>query len=550
MELRKCFMFVSFRSGDSSRRQLENRMAANVVRSLVLCILCGSVSAVSYSVCPMDCDCTENEEMSFLRGTTVIDVDCKNRGFSQVPELEMLENVTVHRLYLDDNRIGSIPDNAFKDMRIVGIELAGNSLTRIAEDAFKGLEYFMEYLSLQRTSLRQEPYTFLRGMTMLRTLDLSEVTTPVMRDLSNGTFGTLRMLDTLVLSRCGVRSIHDKTFLGVESTLYLKLDGNRLTSIPTDSFDPLMELRTLNLDDNQIKKIPKRSFPTLINLRKLLLRRNQFTDEKAIDAKAFMSLGHNLMELDLSSNQLPKLPSHAFEHLFNLATFRISDNQLRHLENGAFEKLRHLMTLDLSGNSVHIKDEVLRGMEMSLVNLLLSRTGMTSETMPAKLGRFRYLQHLDLSENPIDKLTNESFSGSTVNKINLSNCHISSIDEDTFSELNAPINVDLTYNNLEDINFVSDLCLFKKLELDENPINCDCGFLKTVRAETTAFTGKCASPPDVRGDRIASASKSLDVLERCGNETEIATCSWMLSGSSSFSISFFVCALCFVIYFV
>ncbi len=520
--------------------------------------LVSSLSVVSaYSVCPHRCECRQNDEISDLRGTTVIDVDCKNKRLSRLPELDLLENVTIHRLYLDENRISNLPSQAFDGLRIIGIELTDNPLNNIATDAFSGLEYFLEYLSMQRVSLSQQPYQFLGGLTMLRTLDLSGVTTSVIRSLSNETFGTLRMLETLVLSECEISSIHEDAFVGVESIMELRLDQNRLSSIPIKPLRPLMELRTLNLDQNQIDEIEPNSFLTLQNLRKLTLRENRLSDAKKIEAAAFRGLGHNLMELDLSFNRLKQLPKKAFQHLFNLAIFRIVDNELTGIQNGAFERMRHLMTLDLSGNRVRVTYGVLRGMEMSLVNLILSRTDMTSETIPAgALQRFPYLRHLDLSENRLESLNNASFSGLTVNKINMSKCSVSQIDEDTFLQLQAPLVVDLSHNNLETMEFVSDPCIFRTLNVDHNPVNCDCDFLKVVRFQTTKFVGRCSSPPSVDGENFNVASRNEEMVESCnwGNATEDARCDWMASRTAgisfSFSFNFFISALCFVLLFV
>ena len=523
-------------------------MATTTVHLLLPFSMLLAVSASTmYSGCPSECECTENEEMSMLRGNQQIDVDCRDRGLSELPDLDLLKNVSIHRLFLNGNRIEYIPDGAFDGFQIIGIELAGNPLRDISRDAFTGLQYHLEYLSMQRSRLTKKPRDFLNGLKMLKTLDLTGVR---MNSLSNSTFGTLRMLETLVLTQCGITSIEDTAFVGVEAMLKLELDGNSLSSIPIGAFRHLMELNLLNMNQNQISALPRDSFLTQINLQKLFLSNNKLFDVKKIDRRAFTGIGHNLMELDLSSNQMSELPTHAFHNLFNLATLKLSDNLLTFLENGTFEKMTHLMSLDLSGNTVQITPGILRGLEMSLVNLVLANTGLTSDTIPVDtLKRYRYLRHIDLSENRLETLTNASFSGLTVNKLGLVNCKIANIDPDTFSQLRTPLDVDLTNNNIRKVTFLTDPCMFEKLDITKNALECNCDFLQTVKLQTTQFIGTCDTPDYVSDQDIVASSENSEMTAMCqwGNQTETVTCEWMPSRTSSIYSSFLVSTLGLVI---
>ena len=520
---------------------------APVYLTLCLSLFLTASQAVEYSVCPEDCECTENEEISNVKGFQLIDVDCKDEGLTSIPDLASLKNVTIHRLYLNKNRISSIPDKkAFKGLKITGIELTDNPLSHISHDAFTELKYCLEYLSMHRVPIKQRPSHFLNGLTLLRTLDLTGVTSPHLATMTNSTFGTLRMLETLVLKDCGISIIEENAFVGVQSILDLRLDNNRLTSVPDRSLRHLMELRTLNLDLNRITEIPRNSFITLINLRKLSMSDNELSDVKKIESEAFRGIGHNLMELDLSFNKMKKLPDHTFANLFNLGTLKVSDNEITYLENRTFDKLRYLLTLDLSGNSVEIKVGNFRGLEMSLMNLHLARTAITSETIPTdELRRLRYLTYLDLSRNDLKKLTNESLSGITAKQIRMSHCGIVDIESDTFSHLQPPLDVDLNHNSIETVTFLTDACLFQKLNLNHNPIDCDCDFLTVVSNQSTKFVGKCHSPQEIGDEDITMASKNSDIMELCklDNQTEPVKCDWMVSGTTSISSGLVLSAL-------
>ncbi len=464
-------------------------------------------------------------------------MDCEGKKLSSLPDLSSLTNVTIHRLNLTENYLDTIPEEAFKDLRIIEIELSRNPLNRkIHKDAFKGLEHYLEYLSLQETNLNQKPSTFLNGLIMLRTLDLSKTDSTILQHLENSTFGNLRMIETLHLSECGIQSIREDAFVNAESIMSLKLDKNQLTSIPTEALQKLYELVYLYMDENRITEIKARAFVGLMNLQKISLVDNKITNHSKIDKNAFLGVGHNLMELDLSFNDLKQLPSQSFGYLFNLGTFRISDNLISNIKNSSFEGMTHLMTLDLSGNEgLDMHSGNLRGLELSLVNLYLARTGMTQDTkLLGSLKRFRYLRELDLSSNDLGILKNGTFSKLGIKRILLEDSGITEIEPGTFSEMIPPITVKLSRNRIENMDFLTDTCLFERLELNSNPIDCSCDFLKIASLKITELVGKCDTPHEANGLDFVKASKNEDIIDKCqwGNETEPATCDWLVGVSS------------------
>ncbi len=464
-------------------------------------------------------------------------MDCEAKGLTSLPDLSPLTNVTINRLNLTRNSLDTIPEQAFKDLRIIEIELSRNPLRRIHKDAFKGLEHYLEYLSLQETNLNQKPSTFLHSLIMLRTLDLSNTASTIFQHMENSTFGKdLRMIETLHLTGCGIQTIREDSFEGADTIMSLKLDKNQLTSIPTEALQKLYELVYLYMDENRITEIKARAFVGLMNLQKISLVDNKITNHSKIDKNAFIGIGHNLMELDLSFNDLKQLPSQSFGYLFNLGTFRISDTQISNIKNSSFEGMTHLMTLDLSGNEgLEMHSGNLRGLELSLVNLYLARTGMTQDSkLLGSLKRFRYLRELDLSSNDLGVIKNGTFSKLGIKHIMLEDSGITEIEPGTFSEMIPPITVKLSRNSIENMDFLTDTCLFEKLELNANPIDCSCDFLKIASLKITELVGKCSTPQEVSGLDFVKASKNEDIIDKCqwGNETEPATCDWLVGRSS------------------
>lgn len=329
--------------------------------------------------------------------------------------------------------------------------------------------------------------------------------------------------------------MHDKAFEGVQSIMFLDLANNHLHEIPSKALENQLELVSLQLDHNRITAIPIRSLRGLFNLQKLTLSGNRIHSVSKIEAAAFRDIGHSLMELDLSANQLKSLPIKTFENLFNLGTFKVSDNEIQTLPKNTFERMTHLTYLDLSGNRVKLNPDILRGLEMSLQVLKLSRMHMDLGSLPIKaLKRMQNLQDLDLSGNHFGEIKNNTFAGLDLKRLTMSHCSLNSIEKGAFDHMRSPVELVLNSNSIRNAHFFSDACLFRRLELNSNPLDCSCEFLELARAETTEIKGECATPQVAAGMDPRTASASTEVEDSCQwqNKTQsVIICDWMASST-------------------
>nr|ABB21180.1 variable lymphocyte receptor A [Eptatretus stoutii] len=126
----------------------------------------------------------------------------------------------------------------------------------------------------------------------------------------------------------------------------LKLDYNKLSSLPRTAFHNLKELTYLNLDTNQLQTLPEGVFDHLVNLDKLYL---QYNELKSLPSGIFDKLT-KLTDLTLSQNKLQSLPKGVFDKLTELKTLEIRNNQLQRVPDGVFDSLLNLNTLDLNDN--------------------------------------------------------------------------------------------------------------------------------------------------------------------------------------------------------
>ncbi|KAG7280874.1 hypothetical protein CRUP_035184 [Coryphaenoides rupestris] len=142
-----------------------------------------------------------------------------------------------------------------------------------------------------------------------------------------------------------ILSIQERAFSGTPRLRLLFLSRNHLSSIPAGLPASLEELR---LDDNRISTIPTHAFRGLSSLRRLVLDGNLLANTRIAD-DTFSRLS-NLTELSLVRNALlappVNLPS------AQLMRLHLQDNGMTHVPRGALDGMRRLQRLDLSGNNL------------------------------------------------------------------------------------------------------------------------------------------------------------------------------------------------------
>ncbi|XP_076297775.1 remoulade [Lasioglossum baleicum] len=123
--------------------------------------------------------------------------------------------------------------------------------------------------------------------------------------------------------------------------------SNELQDIKNINFDSIsLELVQLDLSKNNIFAIDIDIFRNLTNLKRLDLSQNNITH---IGEGCFNGLG-NLERLDLSENQILSIDTYAFQKLSNLKRLKLNENKLISLKEGTFYRFKSLKQLDLSGN--------------------------------------------------------------------------------------------------------------------------------------------------------------------------------------------------------
>uniref|UniRef100_A0A914Z2S6 Uncharacterized protein n=1 Tax=Panagrolaimus superbus TaxID=310955 RepID=A0A914Z2S6_9BILA len=144
---------------------------------------------------------------------------------------------------------------------------------------------------------------------------------------------------------------HDRSLSHIPSNLpigieEIRLNGNKITSIPSKAFEKLHKLRTLDLSRNQINEIAADAFSDLNKLQHLHLFHNNISE---LAPQTFFGL-KELEMLMLNANNLRCIPTELFKDLNELNVLSIYKNKIKSIENGTFDSLKSVRALHLSEN--------------------------------------------------------------------------------------------------------------------------------------------------------------------------------------------------------
>ncbi|XP_044291501.1 leucine-rich repeat and fibronectin type III domain-containing protein 1-like protein [Varanus komodoensis] len=141
--------------------------------------------------------------------------------------------------------------------------------------------------------------------------------------------------------------IRRKDFSNMTSLVHLTLSRNTISQILPFAFADLRGLRALHLDNNRLLLITGEQLRGLPNLRHLILSNNQLQD---ISPGAFDDFVGTLEDLDLSYNNLARVPWEAIRRLGNVNSLSLDHNLIELVPEGVFSNLLKLARLDMTSN--------------------------------------------------------------------------------------------------------------------------------------------------------------------------------------------------------
>ncbi|XP_070570212.1 uncharacterized protein [Ptychodera flava] len=440
-------------------------MAKQKVKHLYLgwtLLIAASVTMVT--ACPGMCTCNADT------------VTCSNKDLTSVPS-GIQDNTRT--LYLTFNNIQMVQNGSFPSLPdLTHLFMYNNDIESIEVGAFDQMPN-LQYLGLEQNKISLIPKGLFDSLWNLEALSLAGND---ISHLENGTFQNLVKVHTLELRSNKLATLTPDMFQGLDNLQFLELKGNQITYLPQGLFKLFPQLSKIDLSKNPIPAIEENVISGLPGLGDLVLSDIPAFRTGRIPTDLFTGL-FNLTRLDLSANQLTKLPD-GLKHLSNLEFLNLGDNNLTNIPDDAFEQTTNITHLYLYYN--HLK------------------------TIPANaISKLTSLHTLDLAYSSITEIPTNSFVNfPKLEVLWISQCKTAVIHSGAFDGLLGLKGLDLRDNILATLPWgvFDDFPNDTDIHLEDNPWQCDCR-LDWLAGETKVKDNpKCQTPPLLQAQTIKSLS--------------------------------------------
>uniref|UniRef100_A0A2C9KW19 LRRCT domain-containing protein n=1 Tax=Biomphalaria glabrata TaxID=6526 RepID=A0A2C9KW19_BIOGL len=241
------------------------------------------------------------------------------------------------------------------------LDLSYNSIVDIPPGALTNMSFTLKKLTMSHAHLSYLPEA-LYELNVLEELDLSfnpmqstnaDIIGTSDNSLLRNSAATLRFVN---LSSCGLNAI-PRAVVNLDQLEVLDLSRNRIVVLNNHQFSSLPHLRTLLLNDNPLMSIP---CPLVLNKMMEKSINSLLFGVTAVQTKLwridggekahflFHTLYSCILQLDLSSNQITRIPDVAFPGAPKLSAVDLSNNSLVYIFDYAFTDAHSVRTLRLS----------------------------------------------------------------------------------------------------------------------------------------------------------------------------------------------------------
>ncbi|KAL3987448.1 kelch-like protein 33 [Sarotherodon galilaeus] len=269
-------------------------------------------------------------------------------------------------------------------------------------------------------------------------------------------------LVSLHLQSCKIHEIEGGALQGMKNLLYLYLSDNDLMSLDPKAF--ILSARNTGTKTWLfcVFLLALSLLPSLI-----VLHLEQNAISKLETSGLLSSLGSKLTELYLSNNNLTYIAKGALDS-DSLSTLHLDSNQLTEVPTHTLVETPKLQELNLSGNSVHwVGPNAFQPLSKSLKRLYMDHMGMEKISKDALLGLGSELRTLTVRGN-----------------------------------------------QLEEFPDLSSLTGLETVDLQDNPLRCDCSLLplrRWMENVSLELTATCGHPPELRGQKV----QGIQVFKSC-----------------------------------
>ncbi|XP_032687534.1 toll-like receptor Tollo isoform X2 [Odontomachus brunneus] len=384
------------------------------------------------------------------------------------------------------------------------LDLADNNLLTLPSELFCPVQGLTS-LNLTRNKLQDTDWAEFCTAS-LEMLDMSNNDLSALHDRS---FRGLRALSVLKIQENAIASASDQSLAGLTSLQVLNMSSNRLVALPPELFSKTKELQELILSNNSLSVLAPGLLDSLEELQALDLSSNELTSHW-VNRDTFSRLVR-LLILDLSFNSLTKIDAHVFKGLYGLQILKLEHNDIDTLADGCFASLANLHSLTLSNNKI-TKFDASHTLGLGALGQLFLDSNKLHVMPKHVFANLTDLQDLSLSGNFLSEIPAAVRVLRSLKTLDLGNNHVSKVDNESFAGLNELYGLRLVDNKLENVSreaFAS-LPALQVLNLANNLIR---------HVEQSAF----ASNPLLRAIRL----DGNQLTEIRGSFTSLTTLVWL-----------------------
>lgn len=328
--------------------------------------------------------------LPYLKGA---DFSHNNFEYDNFPKKMCLLD-SVEWLRLRKTQLSWIPTE-FSDLKAIQkLDLSHNNLTSLHGEliCLKKLRYL--YCHHNKIEEKHIPIE-LFDLATLTVLDLSHNNLRVIPE----NLGNCESLLVLNLSHNKLCNLNKELFIKLPKLRYLNLSDNEIEMIPAE-LGRLSNLRTLIISNNPLGKYMMRQIERLKSLQILHMANTQRHSKDNI--KADWSYLDNLVELNLSSNILDKVPDNLI-HLKSLLRLNLSENLIRDLPKDLDEWWPNLTSLNLSGNKLTKLPPSICKL-CKLRRLYVNDNQLTFDGLPSTMGLLHQLEIFSAGRNNLESI--------------------------------------------------------------------------------------------------------------------------------------------------
>ncbi|XP_023950341.1 toll-like receptor 3 [Bicyclus anynana] len=415
-----------------------------------------------------------------------VDVQFVNVDDNENPLIGIEEDTKVATLNIGSGNLVSVPPIISRLIVLTEFSLTYNQVEMINLRKLSGVSMKVVNVSHNQISTIEEDENVNPYHSLVSSIDLSYNALESIPDNCFEMFSTLIYLD---LSFNKLKQFDILTFEGITQLETLKLSNNEISEI-SQNLARFRHLKDLAIDNNQLTSLTAISFKSLISLQKLNLSSNYI---KHIEDESLATL-RNLKELDLSHNKINAIRQHLFQNNNKMFKLSLSHNDIENIAGGAFSTT-NISFFDIQDNHIRGSIDSDTFLGISVESLDLSKGGglkALGDKAFSTLGQ--NLKYLNLSNNLLENITESAFQSLEILRILDLSCNnlvdiefntsdltqlteyyiqnnlIKKVNSKMFKNMKSLVRLDLSNNKVEDIEFSSfiDLTNLRDLNISNN----------------------------------------------------------------------------------